>query len=162
MGTPVTVHELTYALPRVRPDTMRQRDDVLAYLGPILGMHTVHVPDKDVVLLALRRWAADGGRFTEALLAAPAEERDMPVCRADAHHFPGGAQHVLRMWVIQGATNRMATGSKIETTSRLRIQKNWRSMRVRSSARVEWTSERRPWISVRRCWISSRTSARRA
>ncbi|MCL6499238.1 MAG: hypothetical protein K6U07_04330 [Firmicutes bacterium] len=47
------------------------------------------MPDKDAVLLALRRWAADGGRFADALLAAPAEERDMPVCSANARHFPG-------------------------------------------------------------------------
>lgn len=86
---PVTVHELTYALPRVRPDTMRRRDDVLAYLGPILVLDAVHVPDKDAVLLALRRWASGGGRFADALLAALAEERGMPVCSVNARHFPG-------------------------------------------------------------------------
>lgn len=86
---PVTVHELTCVLPRVRPDTMRRRDDVLAYLGPILALDAVHVPDKDAVLLALRRWAADGGRFADALVAALAEERDVPVCSADARPFPG-------------------------------------------------------------------------
>ncbi len=86
---PVTVHELTYALPRVRPDTMRSRDDVLAYLGSILALDTVHVPDKDAVLLALRRWAAGGGRFADALLAALAEERGMPVCSVNVRHFPG-------------------------------------------------------------------------
>jgi len=43
---PVTVHELTYALPRVRPDTMRRRDDVLAYLGPILALDTCTCPTR--------------------------------------------------------------------------------------------------------------------
>lgn len=86
---PVTVHELSHALPRVRPDTMRRRDDVLAYLGPILALDAVHVPDKGAMLLALRRWASGGGRFADALLAALAEGRDMPVCSVNARHFPG-------------------------------------------------------------------------
>ena len=86
---PVTVHELTYALPRVRSDTMRRREDVLAYLAPLLALESVHVPDKDAVLVALRRWAAGGGRFADALLAALAEERGTPVCSVNVRHFPG-------------------------------------------------------------------------
>ncbi len=61
----------------------------MAYLGSILALDTVDVPDKYAVLLALRRWAAGGGRFAHALLASVAEEQGMPVCRVNVRHFAG-------------------------------------------------------------------------
>lgn len=86
---PVTVHELAYAPLRVRPDALRHRSDVLAYLGPVLALETVHVPGKDAVLAALHRWATGGGRFADALLTALAEAEGLPVCSVNARHFPG-------------------------------------------------------------------------
>lgn len=86
---PVTVHELTYALPRARPDAFPNPRAVLAYLGPLLALDAVRMDDKDAVLQALYHWATHGGRFGDARILALARGRGMPVCSVNASHFPG-------------------------------------------------------------------------
>lgn len=86
---PVTVHELTYALPRVRPDTFRSRMDTFNYLVRFLVLETVHAHEKEVLVGALRRWAGSGLRFGDARLAALAEHGGRPVCTVNRRDFEG-------------------------------------------------------------------------
>lgn len=86
---PVTVHELTYALPRARPDTFRSRMDTFDYLVRFLVLETVQAVGKEVLIAALRRWADSGVRFGDARLAVLAEHGGRTVCTVNRRDFEG-------------------------------------------------------------------------
>lgn len=86
---PVTVHELTYALRRARPDAFPTPHAVFSYLAPILALDAVHMDDKNAALSALHYWASSGGTFDDARIAVLARSRGMPVCSVNARDFPG-------------------------------------------------------------------------
>ncbi len=85
---PVTLHELTYVLPRVLPDKFARRQDVYEYLTGYLTCETVLGDDKPSLIEALRIWADTGGRFGDARTLALAHSRSMPVCTVNGRDFP--------------------------------------------------------------------------
>jgi predicted nucleic acid-binding protein len=84
---PVTIHELTYALPRARPREFRTREDVFQYISRFLVLDTVKADDKDGLIQALRLWVDRGVKFGDARLTAQAERRRMPVCTVNERDF---------------------------------------------------------------------------
>ena len=85
----VTVHELTYVLPRVLPEKFSSREDVCDYLLGYLTCDAVLCDGKPSLIEALRLWAAAGGRFGDARILALAQSRGMPVCTVNEGDFPG-------------------------------------------------------------------------
>lgn len=102
---PVTVHELTYALQRARPETFGGPQDVFSYLSPLLALGTVYMDDKEAALTALRRWSRHGGRFGDARILALARTRGMPVCSVNARDFPGVRNTYLDLKAESGESN---------------------------------------------------------
>jgi predicted nucleic acid-binding protein len=91
----VTLHELTYVLPRARPERFRSRTDVVHYLLPILTLEHVHADDKRSMISALSLWAEEGTAFGDARLRALCVSRGMPVCTVNERDF-GGLQNTYR------------------------------------------------------------------
>lgn len=83
----VTIHELTYALPRARPKSFRTRDDVYQYLVRFLALDAVHADDKESVIAALQWWRERTGSFGDARLVALARSRRMGVCTVNEGDF---------------------------------------------------------------------------
>ncbi len=86
---PVTIHELTYALPKARPQTFRTRDDVFHYLSRVLALDAVRAHDKESLIRSLRLWVDQRGKFGDARLIVLAERSGMPVCTVNERDFPG-------------------------------------------------------------------------
>ncbi len=86
---PVTIHELTYALPRARPRSFRTRGDVFQYLTRFLALDSVRAQDKENLIRSLQLWVERGGKFGDARLVALAEQAGMPVCTVNQRDFPG-------------------------------------------------------------------------
>lgn len=86
---PVTVHELTYALPRALPQAFATRRDVADYLIGFLVLDTVLCDDKDALLDALQLWVEHSARFGDCRLLALARSRGMAICTVNARDFPG-------------------------------------------------------------------------
>lgn len=86
---PVTIHELTYALPRALPRQFGAKDDVVRYLLRFLGLDTVKVDDKEGLVRALRLWGDRRIRFGDARLIAQAERTGTPVCSVNERDFSG-------------------------------------------------------------------------
>lgn len=85
----VTLHELTYALPRALPRRFATRQDVYAYLMGYLTCETLQCDDKEALMETLRLWVEAAPRFGDARLLARARTRDMPVCTVNGKDFPG-------------------------------------------------------------------------
>lgn len=85
---PVSLHELTYALPWALPDTFARRQDVYDYSMGYLTCETVLCDDKPSLIEALRLWVATGGRFGEARILALDQSRGNPVCTFNGRDFP--------------------------------------------------------------------------
>lgn len=86
---PITIHELTYALPRALPQQFRAKGDVVRYLLRFLALDTVKVDDKEGLVRALRLWEDHGIRFGDARLIAQAERTGTPVCSVNERDFSG-------------------------------------------------------------------------
>jgi predicted nucleic acid-binding protein len=86
---PVTIHELTYALPRVRPESFRSREDVFGYLTRFLALDSIHADDKEALISSLRLWVERGVKFGDARLLALAQQRGAPVCTVNQRDFGG-------------------------------------------------------------------------
>lgn len=88
---PVTLHELTYVLPRAIPERFQTRQDVFDYLMGFLTCDTVSCDDKESLIQGLRIWLQHGMRFADARLLALAKARDMAVYTVNSKEFPGAA-----------------------------------------------------------------------
>ncbi len=88
---PVTLHELTYVLPRALPQRFNTQQDVFDYLMGFLTCDTVLCDDKESLIEGLRLWLLHGIRFGDARLLALAKARGMAVCTVNIKDFPGVA-----------------------------------------------------------------------
>lgn len=86
---PVTIHELTYALPRALPRQFGAREDVVRYLLRFLAVDTIKGDDKEGLIRALRLWGDHGIRFGDARLIVQAERTGTPVCSVNERDFSG-------------------------------------------------------------------------
>jgi len=87
---PVTVHELTYALQKVRPESFSDRKEVFKYLSAFITLDTVHIDEKDTLLKGLWYWAAGRvDKFGDGRLRALAEDRETPVYTVNKRDFIG-------------------------------------------------------------------------
>ncbi len=80
----ITLHELSYVLPRVLPGRFTRRQDVCDYLLGYLTCETVFADDKDTMIDTLCLWAKATARFGDVRLAVLAERRKMAVCTVNA------------------------------------------------------------------------------
>lgn len=85
----ITIHELTYALPRARSRTFQVREDIFRYLVRFIALDAVRVEDKEGLIRTLRLWVERGIKFGDARLLGLAERAQMPVCTVNERDFPG-------------------------------------------------------------------------
>ncbi len=86
---PVTIHELTYALPRALPRRFQSRNDLVRYVLRFLALDTVKGDDKEGLIRALQIWGDRGIKFGNARLIAQAERTGVPVCSVNERDFTG-------------------------------------------------------------------------
>lgn len=83
----VTLHELTYALPRALPKMFGRREDLCDYLMGYLTCETVLCEDKGTLIETLRLWATSTARFGDIRLVVLARTKGMPVCTVTQRDF---------------------------------------------------------------------------